>query len=163
MLVMRVLLSAMEPPVALVLAVFRSCWKRFYQWKQIHDTHVLSSLMCDSPLTYNPVSAEPAAEVVTVGTDAVFMVTEYDSDSDSDSAQTYTLDAERLDVESILPHPAYDSCTPATRGIMVGDDSHYMPFIPYSDDPTFDHEPQMQHYNFFSWQSPDDPDCKSRP
>uniref|UniRef100_A0A8H7XL58 SET domain-containing protein n=1 Tax=Psilocybe cubensis TaxID=181762 RepID=A0A8H7XL58_PSICU len=35
---------------------------------------------------------------------------------------------------------------------MVGDDSHYMEFIPFSDDPTYDYSVDLELYHYTSWQ-----------
>jgi hypothetical protein len=89
-----------------------------------------------------------------------FTVTEYESESDP--GHTYTLNVETMAVPLVTPHPQYITCTSLTENNMVGDDSDYMPFIAFSDDPSFDHERQTRHYIHFAWQNQDDPDSQWR-
>lgn len=61
----------------------------------------------------------------------------------------------------IKQYPAYECCTSTSRSVMVGDDPNYMPFLPFADDPTFNHQDLMDEYKFFSWQRPNqDPNCE---
>jgi hypothetical protein len=64
-----------------------------------------------------------------------------------------------------VPCPSYESCTPSSRTIYVGDDSADMPFIPFADDETFAHLSLInEHYDSFSWQYHEvwDPDREHR-
>jgi hypothetical protein len=79
-------------------------------------------------------------------------------DSDEEPTVMYALPIDTIEVPATKPHPKYTSCPPAARNVIVGDDSPYMPFIPYEDDMTFDHEAQMEHYDHFRWQNMADPD-----
>lgn len=110
--------------------------------------------LTDDPTTITEVVDDPGFQ--NPASTAHFNVTIYDSDDETE--ETYTLPIETINVEATKPHPEYTSCTPITRSIMVGDDSNYMTFIPYSDDPTFNHEAQTLHYDHFAWQSIQDPD-----
>lgn len=61
---------------------------------------------------------------------------------------------------ALKPYPSYEYCASTNRSIMIGDDSHYMPFLPFADDSTFNHQELMDEYKYFSWQKPNqDPDC----
>lgn len=110
--------------------------------------------LTDDPTSITEVVDDPGFQ--NPASTAHFNVTIYDSDDET--AETYILPIETINVEATKPHPEYTSCTPITRSIMVGDDSNYMTFIPYSDDPTFNHEAQTLHYDHFAWQSMQDPD-----
>ncbi|KAF5370327.1 hypothetical protein D9758_006996 [Tetrapyrgos nigripes] len=54
-----------------------------------------------------------------------------------------------------LSSPPYESCTPIKTSIMKGDDSHYMPFIPFADDPGFKFEYHIDRYKYTAWQQHD--------
>ncbi|KAJ7914045.1 hypothetical protein B0H13DRAFT_1712227 [Mycena leptocephala] len=57
--------------------------------------------------------------------------------------------------------PAYEYCTPTVRNIFQGDDPHDMPFVPFADDPTFNHARYLEEYRSFSWRtSALDPDLE---
>jgi histone-lysine N-methyltransferase EZH2 len=44
--------------------------------------------------------------------------------------------------------------------LMIGDDSEFLPFIPNSDDPTYDYTYDVDEHQFFAWHQPNrDPDC----
>lgn len=145
---------------SLVLEQFRSCWDKFHRWKAAHNSQIMSSL------TRRPASEDISPQIYDVEQvqesqppGPTFTVTEYDSDENP--CDTYKISVETFDVEPTKPHPEYTECVPTTRNIMIGDDSDYMPFIPYSDDASFSHELHTQHYNYFAWQHFDDPDCTS--
>ncbi|KXN85509.1 hypothetical protein AN958_11234 [Leucoagaricus sp. SymC.cos] len=53
----------------------------------------------------------------------------------------------------LRPYPAYSSTAPLRRSIYIGDDLNPLPFIPFSDDPEFDHIGYTNdHYDSFAWQ-----------
>ncbi|KAF9442123.1 SET domain-containing protein [Macrolepiota fuliginosa MF-IS2] len=151
-----------DPTTSLVLDTFRSCWESFYGWKQTHDVENLSSLMRDVDITDDPASPQPTLDIENSKPQdpyaPTFSVAEYNSDGEP--AENYTLNSEDFEIEPIQPHPNYASCTPISRSIIVGDDSNYMPFIPYSDDPEFNYEAQIEHYGYFAWQILPDPDLE---
>ncbi|KAI0643504.1 hypothetical protein C8Q79DRAFT_1024750 [Trametes meyenii] len=51
----------------------------------------------------------------------------------------------------VAAYPAYESCTPLSQNILHGDDSHFMPFLPYADDPNFDHQDHALEYKKLAW------------
>ena len=50
------------------------------------------------------------------------------------------------------PFPPYESCTPITDNVWKGDDSDVMSFVPFSDEPAFDHEDCQADYLELDWQ-----------
>ncbi|KAF8156618.1 hypothetical protein B0H34DRAFT_847237 [Crassisporium funariophilum] len=62
---------------------------------------------------------------------------------------------EIIKAEKSSKPPSYECCTPISRNIMVGDDSHYLPFIPNADDPTYDSTFDIDEHDYFAWQQPD--------
>lgn len=149
---------------ALVFSVFRTSWIDFSHWKKHHVSTTLDSLQ-RQPTFLDSISDSDSDD-------------DYDDDDDDDSKSTdsgprwevtlYNSDKEQtanfslpistIEVDATKPHPKYTSCPPAARNVIVGDDSHWLPFIPYEDDITFDHEAQMEHYDYFQWQNMPDPD-----
>jgi hypothetical protein len=85
-------------------------------------------------------------------------VTSYSEDGTSRSTSTIPLQV--VHVELLEPHRSYEYCTPISRNIFRGDDDDMMPFIPYADDPTFDHVDHTLCYGSFAWQDDYDPDCE---
>ncbi|KAJ7747839.1 hypothetical protein B0H16DRAFT_1850398, partial [Mycena metata] len=56
---------------------------------------------------------------------------------------------------------AHEYCTPATRNISQGDDPNDLPFIPFADDPSFDHASYLHAFARYSWERPvADPDVE---
>ncbi|KAK7443254.1 hypothetical protein VKT23_015850 [Stygiomarasmius scandens] len=55
-------------------------------------------------------------------------------------------------ISECLPSLEYESCTPVMASILVEDDSDYMPFIPFADDPWFNYESHVQRYKYSAWQ-----------
>jgi histone-lysine N-methyltransferase EZH2 len=57
--------------------------------------------------------------------------------------------------------PTHEYCTPTARNISHDEDPHDMLFVPFADDPTFDHARYLKAYQDFSWRtSALDPDCE---
>lgn len=58
------------------------------------------------------------------------------------------------------PLPAHEYWTPSLRSISVGDDPSELPFMPFPDDPAFNHADFLEEYTNFGWRtSMLDPDC----
>lgn len=93
-------------------------------------------------------------------TKEIFTFTDYDDDSVE--TQVYSMTGECGAPQPVVkPHPQYDSCTPISRNIMNGDDSEYLPFLPFSDDGTYNFEFDNVQHKYFAWQKPFiDPDCR---
>ncbi|KAJ7642005.1 hypothetical protein FB45DRAFT_826255 [Roridomyces roridus] len=61
------------------------------------------------------------------------------------------------------PAPQHEYVTPANRNFYHGDDPHGMPFMPFLNDPTFDHDGYADRYRMLGW-APEltiDPDVDS--
>ncbi|KAJ7238137.1 hypothetical protein B0H12DRAFT_1137905 [Mycena haematopus] len=64
-------------------------------------------------------------------------------------------------IDAFAAPPPYEYCTPTQRNIFLGDDPPYMPFLPFADDPTFDHGRYASEYKGCSWRiSGIDPDLE---
>jgi len=65
--------------------------------------------------------------------------------------------------QSMQPCAPYESCTPLSRNLMVGDDSENLPAFHFSDNPNYPTELENQEHQYFSWQLRyQDPDGQSR-
>ena len=161
--------DSVEATAALVRAVYWATWSGFYLWEQDHCRQTLHSLARVLP----PVQVGPHARIGGLSVSETPAPTvDVDGDTEGDQFTVWDygcrLAESILSVESIniapqlKPCPPYEMCTPAARNIYVGDDFEEMPFIPLSDDPTFDHVLHTEDYKYFEWQLPNgDPDCKS--
>lgn len=167
----------LAPISALVQNTYRSTWNDFYEWEQDYSRQTLLSLARVSPPSpsqagmslpstssskkSSPVTAPIIAEYQLDMESENFTIVDY---TNSDGApHITTLSIETIEVvPQFEPCAPYEVCTPANRNIYVGDDSEYMPFIPLTDDPKFNHLLHAGDYRYFEWQLPNrDPDCKS--
>jgi hypothetical protein len=81
---------------------------------------------------------------------------------DYDSGEYLSLITYDIIIKPILAHEPYESVTPANLCDLVGDDPNAMPFLPLSEDSSFDIVHHTEHYGSFDWQeSLADPDRKS--
>ncbi|TFK32705.1 hypothetical protein BDQ12DRAFT_739238 [Crucibulum laeve] len=63
--------------------------------------------------------------------------------------------------ESMSAYPSYESCPPTYRSHMIEDDPDPLPFIPLSDDPTFNFQLHVDDYKYFAWNvASNDPDLE---
>ncbi|KAG2158318.1 uncharacterized protein EDB93DRAFT_1296019, partial [Suillus bovinus] len=80
---------------------------------------------------------------------------------DGTPRSTSTISLQVVHAELLGPHRSYEYCTPISRNVFKGDDDDMMAFIPYADDPTFDHVDHTLLYGSFAWQDDDyDPDLE---
>ncbi|KAF9008270.1 hypothetical protein BDQ17DRAFT_1407044 [Cyathus striatus] len=97
----------------------------------------------------------PPQTVDDYGSGDDFLIEEYDPDRPGESPiSTTTVRAITVEVPQVAPYPYYETTTPLMSNIMVGDDSHYMPFIPYTDDEDFmeNHFDQYRsRFKYFEW------------
>jgi len=148
---------------SLVAHVFRSNWLSFYEWKAHDAIESLVSLLApeqEEDTDWSDISSDEEEDTLLISEADHITVSEYSSSSKIITV----LPAIKNTIQFILePHPSYTSTTPLRRSILVGDDLNPMPFIPFSDDPSFPHESHMdEHYETFAWHEVDffDPDCE---
>ena len=158
----------------LVDTVYQTAWNGFYDWEQAYCLQTLRSLArvpshdasCSRNKSVNDVdtssrSLSPQKSQVSRCEPEVFTVIDYSVDGEPETATLPVVAVQGT--RPFEPCAPYEICTPLNRNISVGDDSHYMPFIPLIDDPTFDSLRHAEDYNHFQWQMPNrDPDCKPR-
>ncbi|KAJ2917884.1 hypothetical protein MD484_g2499, partial [Candolleomyces efflorescens] len=93
--------------------------------------------------------------------DGDFVFYDFGEGEDALPIETARVDTQSFEADATFqPHPAYELCTAIARNIKVGDDPDYMPFAPFSDDPTFKFLDYNNEYTWFAWQPPKmlDPD-----
>lgn len=157
-----------NPPIhKLVQTVFAAVLAEFSGWKVKYCNHFIRSL---SHVTQSPRVPVPDGDSTTfhvVGkasggpdrdTERMVAVTSYSEDETSRSTSMISLQV--VHAKLLEPHKSYEYCTPISRNIFRGDDDDMMPFIPYADDPTFDHVDHTLCYGSFAWQDDYDPDLE---
>jgi len=103
-----------------------------------------------------PIILEEIAEVVTDYDCPQFTV----SKLNGDTTDEYSIRGRMYYVDqNFRGHPPYESCTPLSRNLMVGDDPDHLPFIPFADDPAYNFHLDIEEHSYFRWnQSCLDPD-----
>ena len=138
----------------LAYSTFQSVWAQFYLWENVFCLDAIRSLTS----TYDAVEVESTSTIGSGGTSSsrslprdTVVRTSYTDDS---SPISNSVDIDVIDVYSFDPHPDYESVTPTFKNIFQGDDSDCMTFIPFTEDPTFDHVDYTHYYKKegFSWQ-----------
>lgn len=154
----------------LVQTVFAEVLAEFSGWKVEYCKHFIRSL---SHVTQNPRVPIPdgdSTRLHIVGKaggspdgdkEITAAVTDYSEDGTPRSTSSISLQV--VHAELLEPHKSYEYCTPISRNIFRGDDDDMMPFIPFADDPTFDHVDHTLCYGSFAWQDDYDPDCEYSP
>ena len=147
--------------------VYKSVWEDFSVWEQDHCRQTLKSLSRPSRPHIHPLlfsSGQPHSEPPSITHDPNIVIESFDDcDLENGTTSTVLVTVHTIGEGYILPQPLlYESCTPISRNLMIGDDSDFLPFIPNSDDPSYDYTYDVEEHKFFAWhQSTDnrDPDC----
>lgn len=152
-----------------VSQVYKSVWEDFSVWEQDHCRQTLQSLSPSRPFRphLNPLptssgQSHSALKEARFTGDAPSTVVESFDDSDMENGSTSTIlvTVHAVDKGQTLQPLSYEACTPISRNLMIGDDSDYLPFIPNSDDPTYDYTFDVGEHKYFAWHKPNrDPDC----
>ncbi|KXN84364.1 Histone-lysine N-methyltransferase EZH1 [Leucoagaricus sp. SymC.cos] len=160
---------------SIVTQVYRANWESFYAWKAEDTRKSMASLCvsntkrCEADISHSD-DDESSSDIDP--DEPAIHVTEYTYDSESDDPKpstTYALPVCTTIIKGpddptfLRSYPAYSSTAPLRRSIYIGDDLNPLPFIPFSDDPEFDHIGYINdHYDSFSWQDLElqDPDIQ---
>ncbi|KAI0668070.1 hypothetical protein C8Q78DRAFT_1048136 [Trametes maxima] len=140
----------------LVVARFKQVWKEYYEWEPEHCASLLSSLAVAKPsrppgpkatgkLT-NARNGQKTPQTVDLGVSRFTHINGIWDGGSMMCSETGT------HTTPVVACSAYESCTPLSRNILHGDDSHFMPFLPYADDPDFDHQDHALEYKKLAWQ-----------
>ncbi|KAK7042070.1 Pre-mRNA splicing factor [Favolaschia claudopus] len=84
-------------------------------------------------------------------------------DSDTETTTEVPMQIFRV-VKPFAALAEQEFCTPTARNIFLGDDPHNMPFLPFPEDPSFNHNRYAEEYKGFSWEqqpSLDHPDLET--
>lgn len=156
-----------SPTHKLVQTAFAEVLAEFSGWKVKYCNHFIRSLshVTQSSRVHIPDDDRTAFHLIGKAsggpdrdTERVVAVTSYSEDGTSRSTLMTSLQV--VHTELLEPHKSYEYCTPISRNIFRGDDDDMMPFIPYADDPTFDHVDHTLCYGSFAWQDDYDPDLE---
>ena len=151
-----------------VSQVYKSVWQDFSVWEKDHCRQTLQNLSRPSRPHLNPrlissgLSHSALKETRSTTYNAPNTVVESFDDSDLENGTTSTVlvTSHTIGKGQILQPLSYESCTPISRNLMIGDDSDFLPFIPNSDDPSYDYTYDVEEHKFFAWHQPNrDPDC----
>ena len=151
-----------------VSQVYKSVWEDFSVWDQDHCRQTLQSLSRPSRPHINPLlissgqshSAVKETRSTAHDTPKTDVESFDDSDMESGSTSTVSVTVHTISKGQMLQPLSYESCTPISRNLMIGDDSDYLPFISNSDDPSYDYTYDVEEHKYFAWHQPNrDPDC----
>lgn len=152
--------------------IYREVWADFYTWEQTISAHYLAEFCNGSLLRVGRSNASIAVDDreldighprPTVGLQVTLdeMLVCLAGASGPVTTSTNIFNAQTIDCCQ-----TYESCTPCThsmgprRGEFEGE---ILPFIPYADDPAFEHESFFERFEVFQWQNPSScrgSDCK---
>ncbi|KAI0773039.1 hypothetical protein BD413DRAFT_310658 [Trametes elegans] len=150
-----------QEELQVVNSELQKVWQEYHEWEQEYCAEALASLAVEQP-------SRPgnALKIASKPTDCLEETRSTDMCSDGNASHTarYVFEDGRCKAHSPVtivegsiaktpsPYPSYESCAPIGRSILHGDDSNFMPFLPFADDPEFDHEDHAQEYRGLVWQ-----------
>ena len=151
---------------ALVSLVYKCVWEDFLVWEQDHCQNTLRSLSRPVPPpslpSFSSVRSQSVLKPLSRLNAPSTIVESFDDWDVANGSKTtiYLTNVQTIKQNQILQPPSYEACTPISRNLMVGDDSDFLPFIPNSDDSTYDYNYDVDEHKYFSWHQPyRDPDC----
>ena len=143
-----------------VLHLFRNVWNEYFAWEPSYCAEQLSLVRAhirpkEDSLDMLLDSIEDTAELPgdTEDEGIATTLTFYDV-SPSGAIDARIMRPQTFSEKTALPdiYPEYESCTPINHNILLGDDSNYLPFMPFADDPTFDYRDYMYDHKGLAWQ-----------
>lgn len=147
-----------EQTKTLVKSVFTDVWNEFYSRENYEQE--IASLSCVRA-TANHSSRHPSTRLNVIiseeddlhdGQPALEILDYSDSPETPPKSTISQPIIIPLDPNIIQPCPPYESCSPCNRNVCHGDDSNYMSFLPFADDPTFNQADHMDEYDYLEWQ-----------
>jgi hypothetical protein len=149
----------------LITRTYESVWTEYFAWSFQNSAATLKSLAVaniqpDSQTDLDKDLLNLYVAHISDG-DEPFLVADFNGEG---LAEVLTVAATSFCADPFRPHPPYESCTPISRNLMVGDDPNDLPFIPFSDDPSYNYHVDIEDYKHFRWQSPNlkqDQDCNA--
>ncbi|KAF4616617.1 hypothetical protein D9613_008895 [Agrocybe pediades] len=143
----------------IVLKTYQAVWEEYYSWSTDHARDTLTHLSRPARRfteqknvvhsTRLPTPKSPKTQSVDT-----CVIVDYDQpDSNGPVSTSFRIQEITLEHEPIiLPYPPYTFCTPTSTNILVGDDPHYMPFMPFADDPNYNYENDLEQHKYLAWQ-----------
>lgn len=156
----------------LVTQAFKVAWDAFYEWEPNYSRTAIYSLESSNVLNaeeYYDFDFTPLDELDDATQEEdYFEVIDYDFESNtvslpkriSASCISAITDPKIATVSQPLNLYPYESCTPTSRSLFLGDDPPVMPFIPLADAQGFKFNEVLIHYKAFAWARLRDPDCE---
>lgn len=150
--------AAPKSSAELITHAYKTAWTEYFSWSLRYSAATLDSLAaqnkkpeCNSFMDRD----HRNLYVAQVSNDnEQFLVTYFSKEEDTPTELlTVAVDSVCLD-RPFRPHAPYESCTPISRNLMVGDDPDDLPFIFFSDDPSYDYYVDIEEYKYFRWQLP---------
>ena len=145
---------------SLIRSTYRDTWLRFYEWNTEDSRTTLRSLRANSTRRVSLPIRDKAGRrsgPSTRSTEGLlgnesFTIVEYDEQGENSAIvfvrQTRSKDLLRIPRSNL----SYESCTPISRSIKVGDDPNGLVFLPFADDPNFDWKDFVDQYGYCIWQ-----------
>ncbi|KDR76569.1 hypothetical protein GALMADRAFT_246966 [Galerina marginata CBS 339.88] len=156
--------------IELVMQTYESVWNDYFTWDYEYSQQTIASLSRPyarprpQPKRTKPPLKSPADPKVLVESCTITDYTYDGGQASSSSSKRHLIPpvTTTIDLSDILrPYPPYNMCTSISQNLLVGDDSHYMPFIPFSDDETYDYNTDIETYHYLAWQrNVADPDAQ---
>ncbi|PPQ88311.1 hypothetical protein CVT25_012371 [Psilocybe cyanescens] len=139
--------------------VYESVWNEYSTWSQQYNQNALESLSRPyshrrfPPLKKKKTRKSRFANAKASSSASSHRCTIVDFDDEEEIEQsTIALQPTVIDTDQFTPYPPYDSCTSVSQNLLVGDDSHYMPFVPFSDDPSYNFSDDLELHHYTAWQ-----------
>jgi hypothetical protein len=144
-----------ESTATLVQSVFQDVWTEFYAWEKDSCPLVFNYGECST-------NAKTSTDVKTYKDARNRRLGEINTKVQQCIRDDLEMSDEEIEAPVFQPYPSYETCAPSSSNIWRGDDYPRMLFIPYADDPNFNHVEHSTKYDVFAWQSGDrDPDSKA--
>ena len=161
--------------------VYKDVWNEFYDWEPGYCTDILGTVTQSLLASKRQVARVAKAMVARLldddthreripkrmadETDTVVMsVTRFVASAGHRGLHRRTTDVSIpvITVDAYPPHPKYESCTPASRSVLVDPAQEYtLPFLPYADEDRFPTEVYLAKFDILEWETPFDPDGES--
>ncbi|KAF9262759.1 hypothetical protein L218DRAFT_1000321 [Marasmius fiardii PR-910] len=144
----------------LVKSTFKDAWCRFHEWNYEDTRKTIELLRAPivrrrrHPLFEDDISpAAGSSELDEPGEHSVSVV-RFGEGATVTSASMVVQTVEVHESMSCFSTPAYESCPPISRNIMVGDDPNALPFLPFADDPKFNWKDYADQHKKCAWHDP---------
>lgn len=139
---------------------YRMIWDEYHDWDASDSRRIIEGLAGQTPSTtpcYSLDNCEPLQELSAPpnsGAPEEFVA--FCHFEDAHSAQA-TAKPDLAGDDIFVESPRYEMCSSIQQNILLGDEPDTAPFLPYADDPSFDHEEYLKDFSDLSWERSYDP------